>query len=123
MSWSMYQRPGPNPAMALRHRMGDPSFPEATYAPQDFQWGSKRRQWATMMKVLLRSAASLSRRHSSTVRAMGFSTSTGMPASRAVNAAAQCRPVGTAITTASTSPLLTIASVDSYSFVPGKVSA
>ena len=66
--------------------------------------GLNRSVWPTASTVPRDAASAIIRSASSTDRASGFSTSTGMPRSRNADATSRCASVGTAIDTASTWP-------------------
>ena len=91
--------------------------------PQAPQIESKRRQWATISSCPVCFETSIILRQSATVRAIGFSVITGLPARMASMAVALWNSVGVATTIASISLSASISLWSPYSLMPGKRSA
>ena len=97
--------------------------PSTTALPQAPQIESKRRQWATISSCPVCFETSIIRRQSATVRAIGFSVITGLPARMASMAVPLWNSVGVTTTTASISGSASISRWSAYSFMPGTRSA
>jgi hypothetical protein len=80
-----------------------PSSPASTLARSARTSGWNRKQWATISQALEPRAAATIASASARVRAIGFSTSTCLPASRKATACSAWRALGVPITAASTS--------------------
>jgi len=81
---------------------GSPMRPERAISPASRLARSKCRRYPTISLTPASRAARVMRSHSSSVSAIGFSTSTCLPARAARTAYSQCRLFGSAIYTAST---------------------
>ncbi len=98
---------GPLWISVARKRIGLPMPPWSMIALVRSSAGEKRMFSPYMPTTPAASAAAMISSASATVRASGFSTRNGLPAAIAARATSWCRPLGTVMSTPSTSGLST----------------